>query len=161
MLKPKTKYNAKITDCGMTAKDGQEPQPFVTFELTDETGGTHKKTWYGKMSSEATKEYAAKQLLKIGFSGNDFKDLNKGIVMFDGSLKLTVELEHGQTKVGDTYKEDTSKPLYIKWINVKSKPMEKFTGAINSQVALFAKVKAELGLTNKPTTSTPKMPSDW
>jgi hypothetical protein len=166
MLKPKTKYAAVITDCGRTAKEGQEPQPFVTFELTDEAGGTHKKTWYGKMSSEATKEYAAKQLLKIGFSGNDFKDLDKGPIMFNGSLKLTVELEHGQTKQPDgTYKADPAKNLQIKWINVKGKPMEKYTGAAESQVALFAKVKAELGLNGKKpittTATTTAKNTDW
>lgn len=156
MFKPKKSYDASITDCGLVeGKDG-EPQPFIAFNVMDGEGNNQAMTWYGSMRTEAAKEFSATQLIKIGFTGNDFSDLKKGSIMFDGSLKLTVSLEPQQKKNEAGVYVDTDK-LKIKWINVKTSKLEKFTGAVPNQVALFSRLKAELGV--KKTTS--PAPSDW
>lgn len=163
MLKAKTKYPAVITDCGLTTpkEDGEQPQPFIGFDITDETGTVHKMTWYGSLSTEGAMEYATKQLVKIGFQGGDFKDLNAGPSVFNQTMKLTVELEHQGTKNSEgKYIPDPSKKLAIKWINVKGN-MQKFTGTMPSQVGLFARIKAELGVKSKPTVTATKTTNDW
>lgn len=155
MFKAEKKYDATITDCGLADKNGS-PQPFVSFNVLDGEGNSQNMTWYGSMSTEASREYSAKQLIQIGFTGNDFSDLKKGSIMFDGSLKLTVTLEPSQKKNEAGVWENTDK-LKIKWINVKTTKLEKFAGQVPSQVALFAKIKSELGVKK----TTPPTPSDW
>lgn len=147
MLKVKTKYDAVITDCGLTQNQNNEAQAFVKFDVSDEAGVKHPFTWFGSMKSEKATEFAVKTLVGAGFTGNDFADLNKGVVAFDGSVKLTVELEHPQDAQGNV---KTDK-LRIKFINAKGN-MTKFTGTVPSQVALFSRIKTELGVKKNKTT---------
>lgn len=151
MLKIKTKYDAIITDCGLTQNDKNEAQPFIRFDVVDTDGSRHPYTWFGSMKSEKATEFAVKTLVGAGFKGNDFAELNNGLMAFDASVKLTVELEHPQDASGNI---KTDK-LRIKFINAKG-GMTKFTGTVPSQVALFSRIKTELGVKkNKPATAEP------
>lgn len=151
MLKVKTKFDAVITDCGLTENQNKEAQAFMKFDVLDSAGGKHQYTWFGNMKSEKATEFTIKTLVGAGFTGNDFTDLNKGLAAFDTSVKLTVELEHPQDSTGNV-KTDKFR---IKFINAKG-GMTKLTGTVPSQVALFSRIKTELGVKkNKPAAAEP------
>lgn len=155
MLEIKKKLDAVITNCGVSEKDGN-PQPYVKFDVTDSIGVKHPLTWYANLRSEASTAFAVKTLVGMGFKGNDFNDLQNGVMQFE-AMPLTVELEHPQNaeKVEDKAK------FRIKFINAKSKPVAQFTGKMASQVALFAKVKSELGIKKTAKPATTAAPTDW
>jgi hypothetical protein len=153
MFTEKKKYPATITSCGVGDKDGVA-QPFVKFELTNEAGAKAPYTWYMSTVSEKSISFAATALVKIGFMGNDFKDLEKGVTIF-APQKLNVELEFGKKADGTL-----SDKLRVKWVNADRAP-EKYTGTMPSQVGLFTKIKAELGVKKTAATTATKSPSDW
>lgn len=137
MLVIKKKLDAVITDCGVTETKDGNAQPYVKFDVTDLEGGKHQQTWFANLRTEKSTEFAVKNLVQMGFKGDDFADLSKGTIMFDASVKLTVELEHPEKDgVQDT------KKFKIKFINQKG--MTKFEGTVPSQKALFTRIKSEV-----------------
>jgi hypothetical protein len=160
MFTDKKKYPATILDCGVaTDQKSGLAQPYVKFEIKNEAGATAPYTWYGSLVSEKSTEFAVKTLVKMGFTGGDFTDLNKGITIFTPGLKLNIELEYGQKADGTK-----SDKLRIKWVNASSGTLEKFKGTLPSQVGLFSRIKAELGvkkITTPTATASKPVPSDW
>jgi len=158
----KKKYEAQISDAGLTTTKAGDAQVFVELSVKADDGSLHRHTWYGGLK-EASQEYTAKSLIQMGYLGNGFDDIKKGSIMFDGTKDRTVEFGYGRKKneITGAWEEDNSR-LSVKWVNLKSSGLTKFDGqtGINNQAALFAKVKAELGV-KKTTTTTKPVPSDW
>lgn len=161
MFQVKKKYDATIQDAGLMTTKSNKPMAFVELSVKADDGSLHRQTWFGGLS-ESSQEYTASALLKMGFMGNSFDDLKKGVMAFDGTKERTVEFGYRRTKneVTGKYEDDTTK-IDVKWVNLKSKGINKFDGntGINNQAALFAKVKSELGV--KKTTPKPSSNNDW
>ncbi|MFN3453464.1 MAG: hypothetical protein ACK41T_00790 [Pseudobdellovibrio sp.] len=152
MLKLKKKYDATVSDCGVM-DNGGEPVPYVDFELINEENKQIRQRWFMNLKSEKSTNFAVTTLVKIGFKGNDFNDLKTGVIMFDKSPNITLEFEHPE-KNGIPEKDK----FKIKYINTKNKTPN-FEGTVPSQVALFAKIKSELGIKTKTNESKPN--TDW
>lgn len=156
MFQVKKKYAAEIIDAGLTKSKAGNEQVFVTLNVKADDGSIHKNTWYGSMV-ETQVEKTIGQLVKMGFMGNSFDDLNKGHMMFDGTLPRTVEFGFQQTKNEATGLWVNTDKLKVKWVNVKSRGIEKLEkSSLTSQAALFQKVKSELGLKTQPKTAVAK-----
>jgi hypothetical protein len=161
MFTVKKKYDARITDAGLSTTKAGNTQAFVELSVKGDDGSLHQYTWYGNLS-EKSQEFTASSLIKMGFLGNSFDDIKKGSIMFDGTKDRTVEFDWMQKKNEITGEYENTDKLKVKWVNLKSSGLTKFDGqtGINNQAALFAKVKAELGV-KKTTTTTKPVPTDW
>ena len=161
MFTVKKKYDAQISDAGLTTTKAGDAQAFVELAVKGDDGSLHQYTWYGHLG-ESSQEFTASSLIKMGFLGNSFDDIKKGSIMFDGTKDRTVEFDWMQKKNEITGKYENTDKLKVKWVNLKSSGLSKFDGqtGINNQAALFERVKSELGV--KKTTQTIKpVPSDW
>lgn len=91
-------YRAKVIDYGIGATKKGEPQAVVMFRFADADGDSHDLTWFGYFSEKA-RPYTAKNLVTLGFKGDNPGALVKG----KGSGVLD-EMKEVEIVVGwDTY----------------------------------------------------------
>ncbi len=83
-------FKAKVLDYAISASKNGTPQACVLFKYKDDDGDTHDISWFGSFHENA-KEYTVRDLVTLGFSGNDPSVLAQGVG--NGALNTTEEIE--------------------------------------------------------------------
>lgn len=124
---------AKLISAGLQESSSGETQPYLKFQT--EHG---EITWFGSLKSELSQTFSVKQLVRAGFIGDDFSDLEKPleVAFLPEELTITVEMNEYKGKI-------TPRLTFV------NKAKKEYTGQAPKMAALFASVKAELGVKGK------------
>ncbi len=143
MIKPGI-YECEVIDSGLTTDKEGKPSAWVKYKVFTSEGKTENHTEYYRFSTDKQAARSAGMLVKSGFVGNEFTDLNKTLVEAFSAMKLNIKLEKNEytSKTGEA-KENVK----MAWVSPAKKV---YTGKMDSFAKVFTAKRSELGIKKTP-----------